>query len=493
MSRYDVAIVGSGPTGVSLANLLGAQGVRVLLLDRLTEVLDIPRAVHLDGETMRVFQAMDLAEQVLGICRPGYGMHWVNAQNEILAIRQGQAGLSDQGWHNDYYFHQPQLERVLRTGLNRYLDVDMRLGYEAVACEERGDSCLLSLRRLADGTVEQVTASYVVGCDGARSIVRQWVGDEHEDLGLHQAWLVADVILKRPLDLPEHSVQHCDPARPATSIYIHPLRRRWEIMVMKDDDPESLSKPEFVWKLLERWVKPTQGVLERAAIYVFHSLVSTDWQRGRLFLAGDAAHQTPPFLGQGLCAGVRDAANLAWKLALAVQRPASRALLESYGPERRPHAREFVDLAVRMGHVIQVVDPVAAQARDTELRGKGWTFTFPRPALGPGVHMQEGGAAGKIFVQPILPDGRWLDDVVGPRFALVVNAGTALRLDQALRARLAALDVVLIEDAGPRAQAWFADHDCEAVLLRPDRYVFGTARHRADLDAGLAKLEHWLG
>ncbi|MGK5078782.1 bifunctional 3-(3-hydroxy-phenyl)propionate/3-hydroxycinnamic acid hydroxylase [Janthinobacterium sp. HLX7-2] len=488
----DVIIVGGGPTGALLANLLGQHGLQVLVLDRAQGVMQIPRAVHMDGETMRIFQAAGVAPEIMANCRPGHGMQWLNAAGETLVTREGQAGLSDQNWHNDYYFHQPQVEEALRHGLARYSNVTLRQGIEVRGYTAQADGATLQVAHLADGTLDTVRGRYVVGCDGARSLVRQWIGDVPEDLGMHQGWLVVDAQLHRPLDLPDHTVQHCDPARPATSIYVHPLRRRWEIMLLDNDDLATITEPNNVWTLLERWIKPSQGVLERASCYMFHALVSQTWQQDRLFIAGDAAHQTPPFLGQGLCAGARDAANLAWKLAVAVRTPQRASILHTYGAERHPHAREFVDLAVQMGRIVQVVDPQAAARRDAELKAQGLCFKFPRPTLGSGVHTGRGGPVGKIFIQPTLPDGRWLDDVVGQRFAVLVDASQAAYLTPQLRAELARLDVVLIENGGAKTQQWLHSEQCAAVVIRPDRYVFDAVANLADLPGCIRQLAQWI-
>ncbi|MFJ2331806.1 bifunctional 3-(3-hydroxy-phenyl)propionate/3-hydroxycinnamic acid hydroxylase MhpA [Pseudomonas helleri] len=488
----DVVIIGCGPTGALLANLLGELGVSTLVLERTAGVLEIPRAVHIDGETMRIIQAAGMANEVLALSRPGHGMHWVDAEGETLVVREGQQGLGDQGWHNDYYFHQPDLEKAVRAGLARFPHVELREGMQVRDFRQDDAGVTLSVLNGQTCQIEQIQARYVVGCDGARSIVRQWIGDSHEDLGLHQAWLVVDVQLYRPLDLPEHTVQHCNPARPATSNYITPLRRRWEIMLLDSDDHTEITHPEKVWDLLAPWVRPSQGKLERAATYMFHSLVSQEWQKGRLFIAGDAAHQTPPFLGQGLCAAARDASNLSWKLAQAIAHPDSAGILNTYEPERKPHAREFVDLAVQLGGIIQETCPKAASVRNTELKSKGLCFPFPRPTLGPGVHMGTEGTVGKIGFQSVLPDGHWLDDLVGPHFCLVIEATQAHQLTAETAGLLEVLGVKVIRDGGLRSQQWFKDNNLAAVLLRPDRYVFDSLANLSDLPLTLEHLAAWI-
>ena len=498
---WDLLIVGAGPTGVTLANLLGAAGLSVLLIDRHAGVLPIPRAVHLDGETMRIIQSMGLAAAVMPLLRPGHSMHWVNAQGETLLVRLGQVGLGSQGWHNDYYFHQPQLEAGLRAGLARYPNVRLRERLELRDVHQSADAATVTAWDLDLAAELQLRARCVVGCDGARSTLRRFIagGEDFEEIGAAQTWLVVDGVLNHPLDLPEHTVQHCDPARPATSIYVHPLRRRWEIMLLPGEDAQAMTEPAQVWPLLARWVRPAQATLERAAAYVFRARVARHWRDGRLLIAGDAAHQTPPFLGQCLCAGLRDAANLAWKLVQAQRRPArADALLASYGPERLPHAREFVALADDVGRVIQELDVQRAAERDARLKAQGLQFPFPTPTLGPGLHRAHRPDAptcvGKVFLQHTLPDGRWLDDGLGARWGLLLRRGHGL--PEAARPAVRALDAVVIADTGERIDAWLAEQGLAAVVLRPDRYVYDAWTDRgglADLAARLAALCGELG
>ena len=236
--------------------------------------------------------------------------------------------------------------------------MDVRLRHDVFAFEEKADGVELRMEDLSTGKLVRASARYVVGCDGARSIVRRFMGTELDDLQSHERWLVVDVLLQRERpDLGDHSIQFCDPARPATYVRGVGNRRRWELMLMPGDDPTAITRPEAIWALLSRWVTPQEATLERPAVYTFHSVVARGWRAGRLLIAGDAAHQTPPFMGQGMCAGIRDAANLAWKLGAVVRGDAPPGLLDTYESERSPHVREFIQTAVRLGGVIQTTDP----------------------------------------------------------------------------------------------------------------------------------------
>ena len=280
---YDVAIIGLGPTGGTLANLLGAAGRSVLVIDRETSIYPLPRAIHFDGEVMRIFQSAGLRAPVEGISRPGLkGMHFVNAAGETLLIRGGVTAHGPHGCANNHYFHQPELEGVLREGVARFCHVQVCLQAEVLQITDQGDHVDLQVLDRVEGHTRTWQARYVVGCDGARSLVRKTLGATMTDLGLHQPWLVFDAILKRPVALPDHTVQHCDPARPATFCNVIGQRRRWEIMLMPGDDPVAIVRPENVWKLVSRWITPADADLERAVVYTFHSVIARGWRRGGL-------------------------------------------------------------------------------------------------------------------------------------------------------------------------------------------------------------------
>jgi 3-(3-hydroxy-phenyl)propionate hydroxylase len=456
----DVAIVGCGPVGALLANLLGQAGLAVDIYDRDREIHPLPRAVHFDGEIMRVFQSAGLAEKIAAVVRPSSkGMHFVNGEGRTLMIRRGVDGPGPHGWAGNWYFHQPILEQVLREGLKRFANVRVHLGREV-------------------GSVDELDARFVVGCDGARSLVRQAIGSRHVDLGLHQPWLVVDLLCDpaspRVKALPDHTIQLCDPRRPMTVVNVGGERRRWEIMLMTGDDPARITEPGIFWPMMARWLGPEDAHLERAAVYTFHSVVQEGWRKGRLLLAGDACHQTPPFLGQGMCAGMRDAANLAWKLAAVIRGEASDALLDTYESERAPHVRTFIELAVRLGAVLQETNREAAAARDRRFEAGAEIFDFPQPQLGKGCRTDAPSPVGTIFPQPRLADGRLMDDVIGQRFAIVGEAALIERL---------ASDAVLLPGVG---KEWLGRHGARAAVLRPDRYVFCLANDSNELEAAIA-------
>lgn len=260
-------------------------------------------------------------------------------------------------------------------------------------------------------------------------------------------------------------------------------RRRWEIMLMPGDDPFEMVKEETLWRLVSPWISPAQASIERAVIYTFHSVAAQGWRKARLMIAGDAAHQTPPFLGQGMCAGLRDASNLAWKLNAVLKGRASDVLLDTYESERLPHVREFIALAVRLGAVIQTTDPEQARERDARfLKGVPEIFQFPAPKLGPGVLAGDHGLVGRPFPQPYLDDGRLLDEHIGLHFAVIALPSILSQVIQKNQDIWLATGMVKIPAIDRSVLAWLLEHKVQALILRPDRYIFGLATSAQDLD-----------
>ena len=278
--KFDVAVVGLGPVGATLANLLAGYGLTVAVLERESVPYALPRAVHFDAECMRVFDAIGVAQEVGAGCHVSPGMKFVNANGQLLVDWPRPQEIGAQGWHSSYRFHQPDLERTLRARLAGQPNVSVHLRSEVYAIEESASHATVRYEDLSCGRLKAIHAAYVVGTDGARSLVRRLIGSEMADLGLHERWLVFDAVLKRPWSvLGDHSVQFCDPARPATYVRGVGNRRRFEIMLHPGEDAAEMARPEAVWSLIERWMTPEDAELERAVVYTFHALVAQRWRR----------------------------------------------------------------------------------------------------------------------------------------------------------------------------------------------------------------------
>lgn len=478
----DVAIVGCGPVGALLANLLGLCGVAVCAFDREAAVYTLPRAIHFDDEVMRILQTAGLAGVIEPKLHVSPGMKFVDCEGRLLLDWSRPQVTGPQGWLPSYRFHQPELEQALRTGLARFPHIMLRSGCKVLSIEEGPEAVTLRLQSADGGPPDTLQARYVVGCDGARSLVRRAMHVELDDFGFNERWLVVDAILLRPRpDLGDHSIQYCNPHRPATYVRGTGHRRRWELTVLPGEEEAALTRPERLRELLAPWVCGDDITIERAVVYTFRAALAPEWQRGRLMIAGDAAHLTPPFLGQGMCAGMRDASNLAWKLAAVLQGRATEGLLHSYGSERTPHVREYIDLAIRLGGLINAKAMEAAVPRSVLDGGEPVRMTSIKPRLGVGLAQQTSGAPNTLSPQPTLSDGRLLDDHVGYNWALLLQTGAEPLLGPHARAWIEANQARIIAD--PAVSPWLTTLGAAAAVIRPDRYVLGTATTATDLAA----------
>ncbi len=473
---FDVAVIGLGPTGAVLANLLAMRGISVVVFERDAKLHDLPRAVHFDDEIMRVFQTIGVAEEVATVSRVNAGMRFVDQDGALILDWPRPQQVGPQGWHPSYRFHQPDLDRILRARLAEWPRTEIRLGVEAAELHQDSDTVTVT-----DASGATVTASYLVGCDGGRSRVRQHIGGATEDLGFHERWLVADLMMaaERP-DLGDFTIQHCHPERAVTQVRGPGLRRRWEIALRGETDQKALA-PGYLWDRLSAWITPDEADIERAAVYTFHSVIAGQWRSGRMLIAGDAAHQMPPFMGQGMCAGVRDAANLAWKLAICTRNGHDDALLDSYQSERHAHVRDYIQNAVRLGNLINATDPEAA-LKDAFRQPDGtYRMGSAKPRLGPGLMQIEREGTGTLFPQPRLYDGQLADEVADYFPALFLRTKV---LTEDLLALAAAQNIQIFSPNEAREiTEWLDDLGADAVLVRPDRYVFGTARGKAEIIA----------
>ena len=507
--KHDVVVVGLGPVGAFTALLLAEAGLRVAVLERSAEPVVLPRAVGLDGESVRAFQRIGLGAAVNAILQPPRGREEVcftdSKRQPLFGLEIPQQGHN--GWRDVAFFDQPELEALLREWVAGHERIEVFLGEEVVGIEARSDEVALESRGPAGP--RSWLADFVIGCDGASSFVRSAVGIEWESLGYDQDWLVVDIVQGPDAELPMVTMQVCDPERLTTYVCVKDPNRRWEFQLNEGETREEMLRPEKIQSLLEPWLPPEHYEIRRAAVYQFHAATASRWQQGRVFLAGDAAHQTPPFLGQGLNAGFRDAVNLGWKIPMVQAGLCDPRLLETYAAERDAHARDLVEWAVAVGKLMETLAAREAGLPDPHPQvdpsaGYGQGRNAPPLRGGALVEAQFGddSPVGSLLRQPTVRraggDACRLDELLGPGFAVIgrtpgdlqMGAEAAAILER-LGGRTLSLEGLEVTEGEP--DKLFEAHP--AVILRPDRYIFGLVDEAWPLDRLLPELARllWMG
>jgi 3-(3-hydroxy-phenyl)propionate hydroxylase len=470
--NVDVVVIGGGPVGVTALALLGRAGLTAIGLERETEAWPTARAVHFDGETFRTLQSLGVAERFADVTLPMSSMHIENEAGEVLiSVPTGRFGA--QAWHDDLTFHQPDVEHLLRDVVDGLPGVELRCGSAATDVRNVENGVEVTVRDAA-GRESVTRARWAIAADGARSEVRNSFGIVNERIGEDAEWLVVDGILKDSPGLATDMIFLGHHTRPALWIRLPGDRVRMEFMLMPDDDPEEIVTAESVERISRGVLPADKFTADRQSIYTFRGRIAEQWKVGNIFLVGDAAHQAPPLFGQGLCAGIRDVANLVWKLDLVKRGSADASLLDSYESERKPHARFWVEQAATAAGFLQTTDAEVAKQRDEFIRTNPAASAPVSPALGPGLH--EGDTdkrAGHLGVQPILADGVRLDDMVGSHFLVATSHDLYEAVSAELRAQLEEDgDVVVLLDPAKVGQILDAA-GASAAVMRPDHYILG--------------------
>ncbi|AWK70363.1 3-(3-hydroxyphenyl)propionate hydroxylase [Rhodococcus oxybenzonivorans] len=497
VERYPVVVVGAGPTGITAATLLGQYGVDVLVLDRWNGVYPQPRAVHLDDEVYRIVARLGLAEEFAGISRPAQGLRLVDRETRTLAEFRRDPASSAHGFPQANMFDQPEFEQLLRTGLARYDTVRLRENSAVTVVVHERDCARVAFTDHLTGERHFVRAGYVLGCDGANSVVRSSIGSRMQDLGFEQRWLVVDIATDADLHQWEGVHQVCDPVRAATYMRIGGNRYRWEFRLRPGESAADFQDLGALRPLIAPWtrqVPDTDLELVRVTDYTFKAQVADRWRDRRVFLLGDAAHLTPPFVGQGMGAGLRDAANLAWKLTGVLDGTLPDSCLNTYEQERKPHAHHMIRLATtigwamteggRVGNVVRRrlaplagrVPGVAAKITDSTTPALRRSEFVHRPA-------PAWGLAGNLCPNPILDgDGRRLDDSTPARFLLVTTIEPSAGQRYEIERRGA---VVVPAPPNSDLGRWLADGYATAAIVRPDRTVMQAGRSLAAIYTGI--------
>lgn len=509
----DVIIIGYGPVGQYLAYKLGRLGWTSACVERFPGVYSFPRAVHFDDETARLFQSIGLDPDTNPVIQQYDNIYrWVNADREPL-LELDWRGVGRSGWHTSNFFYQPDLEREINKIVSTEGRATVFRGWEAVEVHQDDAGATVLARRYGagpDAETHTFRGRYAVGADGANSFVRDAMGVTTTDLGFEFDWLIVDMFPHEPMHFDTPAWQWCRPDGPTTIVPGGaPHRRRWEFMRMPGESVEQLNTPEEAWRRVgEFGLTPANSVMERHVMYTFRARWCDEWRKGRLFLAGDAAHLMPPFAGQGMCAGIRDAENLLWKLDAVLGGKAGDALLDTYGPERTQHVRYYIELSMGLGQVICVTDPEAVAARDAQLKAvlADPTLAPPPPTpphLGEGVtgdHPQAGfpSVQGTVTVDGI--SGKF-DDVLGYGWTVIARPGALTGLDQQGTAwardfgfrffevgPAGTVDTTAaIRDDDGTYGSWLDELGADVAVVRPDHYLYDACA-TGELDAVLTRL-----
>ncbi len=505
--HFDVAVIGYGPVGATLAGLLGRAGLSVGVFDKTGAIYPQPRAVGFDHDAMRIFQRMGAASALEPHIADFRDSCYYGADGQLIRKVARLAPPFPLHWAPNYTCDQPGVEAVLRATVRAMPTVAVHLDSCLTQLQDDGQTVRFSTREGQAQTVRHYSARYLVGCDGASSTVRRSIRAELASMEYDEPWIVVDLHVDSDHlgRLPQTNVQYCEPQRPSTYIVCPGNHRRWEFMVLDGEPREGELTEQRLWALLRRWVEPSHARIRRAAAYRFHALVARQWGCGNVLLAGDSAHQTPPFLGQGMCQGLRDAGNLAWKLVMVVQGRAHARLLDTYTEERRPHVEATTRLAKDIGYLLSERDPGRARERDARMldEGGGQARTLIRQEMIPGIThgliAADAPLAGLSMPQPRVRNagGRdcLLDDLHEPGFRIVASRHADIPALREL-AQLAGVALVVLchggeppghDDDTPESVTeldglllhWFDVHGVQGVLARPDHHVFGGFRDDA--------------
>jgi len=480
--HFPVVVVGGGPTGITVATLLAQYGVDTLVLDRWPQVYPQPRAVHLDDEVYRILARLGIAGEFAEISRQARGLRLIDRNMTVLAQFHRDTALTRNGFPAANMFDQPQLEELLRANITRYPLARFRGDTEVVEVISDARPLRLRVRDRMSGQDSEITADFVLGCDGANSMVRTAIGATMRNLKFEQRWLVIDIASDADLHQWEGVHQLCDSDRAGTYMRIGPARYRWEFQLLDHESVDDYATLAELRPLIAPWTRDVDDAdlrVIRVAEYTFRAQLADRWRRGNVFLLGDAAHLTPPFIGQGMGAGVRDAMNVAWKIAGVRRGDLPRSALDSYQAERRPHARHMISLALNIGRAMTSGGRLGTAARSLILP---WLHVVPglrakvtdsrTPPLRSSTLVERTlarrGIVGHLCPNPMLGNGIRLDDQLGIGFGVITRFALTAEQQEILDARGAS---TVHAAAGSELARWLRRHHVKAAVVRPDRTI----------------------
>jgi len=480
MREFDITIVGLGPAGGTLSNLLAMHGFSILILDREKSFYPLPRAVHFDDEIMRVFQTIGITKDFLKYTIINKGTKFVNSREKVILDWPRPKKITDNGWYPSYRFHQPDLEKQLRKKLKKYKKVFIEQNSEVKKITNSKNHVDIVYTNTRNHKKYYVRSKYLVGCDGANSVTRKQMKTKMDNLGFTQKWAVVDLILKKKKNnLPDRTIQYSNPKQPATYCRNVGKRRRWEFAIKKNQSDKKVLSENYIWNFLKPWLNKSEAIIERKTIYQFESAIARKWRKGRIFIAGDAAHLMPPFMGQGMCAGIRDASNLAWKIATCLRDKHNDTFLNTYQTERSLNVKEYIETTMRMGEFVNAVESI--QITDNiRSDNKGIkSMQSIRPKMGKGLGNLKDKNRGKIFPQFKLNKNRSLDDNFSKKGILILSTDIKTKVSK---------NYTLVNSKKfKKLSVYLKNINTKAVIVRPDRFILGSANSNQEINLLLKK------
>ena len=473
MKMYDVVIVGFGPTGGTLANLLALNGFSILVLEKEKSFYPLPRAVHFDDEIMRVFETIGITNTFLKHTIINKGTKFVDKKNRVILDWPRPREITENGWYPSYRFNQPDLERELRKKLKSYKKVEIRQSSNVKKIINKKNDVNITFEDINSKKILNIKSKYLIGCDGANSITRSQMKTKMNNLGFTQKWAVIDLILnKDKKNLPDRTIQYSNPTRPATYCRNVGKRRRWEFAIKKTENIETILSNKYIWNFLKPWLKKKEARMERKTIYTFQSALAKSWKKGRIFLAGDAAHLMPPFMGQGMCAGIRDVSNLAWKISHCLRKKHDDKLLNSYQSERSSNVKEYIKTTMRMGEFVNAVgkSPITNNI-SSDSKGRK-SMKSIKPKLGRGLGKPKDKLRGKIFPQ-FKNNGKNLDIKFSKKPILVLSN----KFKQSVSKKIN----FYRNKSNTKLSRYLESINCEGLIVRPDRFVLASIKNLKDV------------
>ena len=501
MKNFDVAIIGFGPVGATAANMFAKSGFNIIVVESKFDIWDIPRAVHFDGQTQRIFQSMGIMDQIDKIIDPATEVKFLDAKGkELIHLGGMNEGYQLNGYVEDVFFNQPKFEKILRDNAKKYENIDLKLGYELINLE--ANDGINNLKIVNSSSEESFTAKYVLGCDGADSFIRKSLKIESHDFKCDQDWVVVDYLVDEKYSIEDRCrYQICDYKRPTTLLPITENHVRWEFMIKPDDDISNMENESTIRNLMEPhlWrlnpqITKESGTLLRSSKYTFHGLLAKDFKYKNCFLIGDAAHQTPPFLGQGLCQGIKDAYNLVWKINGIDKHHYSKKILDTYTIERSEVVTFAIETAIKQQNIIASQSMIKSFLRDLFLRTAAFfpkllsflSFSYPWNYSNGIIdnNLYPNDVNGIIIPQPNLKlrvNDLPFDQYIGDEFALLLFKCDHVFLEKInslsniniFNNNIFQVDENHIFNEDTEFFNWHNDKNITAVIIKPDKHVYG--------------------